>query len=96
MAARKPLTKIQQDQVREAIRTSQLANRLQAFALEETDAFGNVVDIDPNRLKAIEILLRKTLPDLKAIEHTGEITQNVVSAKPMTAEEWAAEHGGDE
>lgn len=76
MAARKPLTKLQQDQVREAIKTSQLVNRLQAFALGklETDVGSGEdkpLELDSLRVKAIEILLRKTLPDLQAIQHTG-------------------------
>lgn len=66
MAARINLR--QQDQVREAIRTTQLVKRLQFFALGEKDEAGNVVDIDAGRLKAIEVLLRKSLPDLSSVE----------------------------
>lgn len=33
-------------------------------------------------------LLRKTLPDLSAIEHSGEIKNRDVSDQPLTAEEW--------
>ena len=78
MAATKgKLTKSQQDNVREAIRTTQLVKRLQCFALEEKDDAGNDVEIDGNRLRAIETLLRKTVPDLKAIEHSGNPDQPV-------------------
>lgn len=66
MAARINLR--QQDQVREAIRTTQLVKRLQFFALREKDEAGNDVDIDAGRLKAIEVLLRKSLPDLSSVE----------------------------
>lgn len=63
MAARKVKpTKIQQEQTRAAIQTTQLVKRLQDFALEEKD-----IEIDPQRLKAIEILLRKSLPDLQSV-----------------------------
>lgn len=55
-------TKLQQDQTRAAIQTTQLVKRLQSFALELND-----VEIDPQRLKAIEILLRKSLPDLQSV-----------------------------
>lgn len=55
-------TKLQQDQTRAAIQTTQLVKRLQNFALEKND-----VEIDPQRLKAIEILLRKSLPDLQSV-----------------------------
>jgi hypothetical protein len=65
MAARTNLR--QQDQTRAAIQTSQLVNRLQDFALAKDG-----VDIDPNRLRAIEILLRKSLPDLSTVTHTGD------------------------
>lgn len=61
MAARTNLR--QQDNTRAAIQTSQLINRLQSFALAAPD-----VEIDMPRLKAIEILLRKALPDLSATE----------------------------
>lgn len=62
----------QQDQVREAIRTTQLVKRLQFFALAEKDEAGNVVDLDPNRIRAIEVLLKKSLPDLSSVELTGD------------------------
>lgn len=57
----------QQDQTRAAIQTSQLINRLQRFALGEND-----VEIDAGRLKAIEILLRKSLPDLSSVTVGGD------------------------
>jgi hypothetical protein len=58
MAAR--MRKTHQDDVRAKIQTSQLANRL-------TDhAFGKV-ELSPTQVRAIEVLLKKTLPDLQAI-----------------------------
>lgn len=65
MAARTNLR--QQDQTRAAIQTSQLVNRLQDFALAKEG-----VEIDAGRLKAIEVLLRKSLPDLSSVELTGD------------------------
>jgi len=59
-------TKLQQDQTRAAIQTTQLVKRLQDFALGEKQ-----IEIDPSRLKAIEILLRKSLPDLQAVTVDG-------------------------
>lgn len=68
MAARKAIpSKEQQDRTRAAIKTSQLVNRLQSFALAEKD-----IDIDSARLKAIEILLRKSLPDLSSVTIGGD------------------------
>ncbi|PAP94003.1 hypothetical protein [Mesorhizobium wenxiniae] len=64
MAARLNLR--QQDQTRSAIQTSQLVNRLQSYAL------GEIAEIETGRLKAIEILLRKTLPDLSAVTLAGD------------------------
>lgn len=37
-------------------------------------------------------LLRKVLPDLQAIEHSGEVTNHIVSSKPMTPDQWAKQH----
>ena len=71
----------QQEQTRSAIQTSQLINRLQNYAL---NAEG--VDIDTGRLKAIEILLRKSLPDLQAITLDGDIKGTV---------ELVVRYGGD-
>ena len=70
MAARTNLR--QQEQTRAAIQTTQLVKRLQCFALHENDEAGNVVEIDANRLRAIEVLLRKSLPDLSSVELTGD------------------------
>ncbi|MEO9648812.1 MAG: hypothetical protein ABJI43_10930 [Roseobacter sp.] len=62
-----------QRKTREAIKTSQLVNRLQGFALEGKDGrTGDKIEIDGARLKAIEILLRKSLPDLSAVTISGD------------------------
>jgi hypothetical protein len=67
MAARKAVPSLeQQERTRAAIQTSQLVNRLQDFALGVEG-----VDVDSGRLKAIEILLRKSLPDLQAVTISG-------------------------
>ena len=71
MAARLNLR--QQEQTRSAIQTSQLINRLQNFALGQEG-----VDIDASRLKAIEILLRKSLPDLSSVTLSGDSEQPLV------------------
>ena len=68
MAIRKRLSHDQK--TREKIQTSQLINRL------HDNAFGKI-DLTPSQIKSIEILLKKALPDLQAIEHTGEVEQNV-------------------
>lgn len=63
MAAR--MNKLHQEDVRAKIQASQLINVLQKHALE------GMKDFDPTRMKAIEILLKKSLPDLSSVEVTG-------------------------
>lgn len=60
MAAR--LRKTHQEDVRLKIQASQLINVLQKYALGESKD-----EIPMGRLKAIEVLLRKSLPDLSAV-----------------------------
>lgn len=74
MAARTATpSKEQQERTRAAIKTSQLINRLQDFALGAKDPkTEDPIEIDSNRLRAIEILLRKSLPDLANIQHSGD------------------------
>ncbi len=63
----------QDTRTRSAIRTSQLVNRLQSFALGENDPqTGKPVNMDPTRVKAAIALLKKTLPDLNATTLSGE------------------------
>ena len=67
------LNKAHQDDVRLKIKTSQLVNRLQDFVLGESDPkTGELIEIDAPRLKAIEILLRKSLPDLSSVTLQGD------------------------
>lgn len=57
--------KLHQDDVRAKIQAGQLIKTLQDHALGVTD------ELPPTRLKAIEILLRKSIADLSAVEVTG-------------------------
>jgi hypothetical protein len=62
------IRKIRHDEeTRAKIQASQLVNRLTNHALGE-------VELSPTQVRAIEILLKKTLPDLSAVEHSGEMT----------------------
>lgn len=74
MAARTATpSKEQQERTRAAIKTSQLINRLQDFALGGKDPkTDQTIEIDSGRLKAIEILLRKSLPDLASVSIGGD------------------------
>ena len=69
MAAR--LRTHHQDEIRTKIQASQLINVLTNHALGKTD-------MEPSRIKAIEILLRKSLPDLQAITLDGNLTVSAV------------------
>jgi hypothetical protein len=56
------------DETRKKIQTSQLINRL-------TDhAFGKV-ELDNSQVRSIEILLKKSLPDLAQMTHMGDADQ---------------------
>lgn len=50
------------ENVREKIKTSMLANRLSQHALAKEPI------LDATQVKAIEVLLRKTMPDLQSME----------------------------
>ena len=52
--------------VRQRIQTSQIMNRLQDHILGK-------VELSATQIRAAEILLRKTLPDQTAIQHSGTI-----------------------
>ena len=66
MAARKQLW--HPDEVRQRIQASQLLNRLHDHAFGE-------IDLTPQQVRSIEILLKKALPDLAAIEVSGDAEQ---------------------
>jgi hypothetical protein len=64
--AGRPIGKLHQDDIRKKIQASQLINVLQDHALT------GVGEITPTRMKAIEILLRKSIPDLSSVEISGD------------------------
>lgn len=59
------------DRTREKIRTTQLLNRLQNHIFSDDPK----ARLDQTQIKAIEILLRKSMPDLSAVE--GSMTMAV-------------------
>lgn len=63
MAARTRKTTLS-DSWKEKIQTSMLINRLNSHVFDN-------VEISPTQMRAIEILLKKVAPDLKAVEVTG-------------------------
>ena len=73
------------DETRAKIKASQLVNRLTDHALGK-------VGMTASQVTAALGLLKKALPDLAAIEHSGEVKQTfAVSPEMPTMEEWEAE-----
>jgi hypothetical protein len=72
------LRKRHQEEIRTKIQTSQLVNVLQNHALGLSEN-----EISATRMKAIELLLKKSLPDLSSTEITGDADQPV-SIKVIT------------
>ena len=64
--AGRPINKLHQEDVRKKIQVSQLLNVLQNHAL------GVDEDLSPTRMKAIEILLRKSMPDMASVTISGD------------------------
>jgi len=70
MAARK--RKIQQDeQTKRRIQASQLLNRLELFV-------NNKIELSAAQVQAAKVVIGKSIPDLKAIEHTGTDGKSIV------------------
>lgn len=74
MAAR--LTKRQSNLHRESIRVSMLINRL-------TDHILGKVDLSQTQIRAIEVLLKKAMPDLKAVEVSGDAENPLIFNLPI-------------
>ena len=87
MAARK--NKIRHDEsTRLKIKSSQLANRLQLHAL-------GGCDMSSTQVRAAEILLRKTTPDLSQVESNSTVEHRYVARVPdkaATVEQWQQQH----
>jgi hypothetical protein len=67
--AGRPINKLHQEDVRKKIQVSQLLNVLQNHALGVSE------DLSPTRMKAIEILLRKSMPDMASVTVSGDSDQ---------------------
>ena len=66
------------ENTRERIRTTMLVKRLEEHILSREPI------LDATQVRAIEILLRKTLPDLQAVTLQGELEHNVRLAVTLT------------
>ena len=87
MAAR--TVKIRHDEeTRAKIQATQLINRLQNHALGKND-------MSATQIRAAEIVLKKTLPDLTAAENKTEVTHRYVADVPAVSEsveKWQQQH----
>lgn len=63
--AGRPLGRRHQDEVRTKIQASQIINRLYS-------AFQGEIELSSTQVNIAKALLDKALPDLKAIEHSGD------------------------
>ena len=81
-----------QEALRRRLRGTQFIRRLKEIA-------DRVLEVEAGQVPALRLqadiymrLLGKVLPDLKAIEHSGQIERPAdVSDKPMSAADWAAQ-----
>jgi len=77
--AGRPMNKLHQNDVRAKIQASHLLNILH-------DCANGVEELKPDRMKAIEILLRKSLPDLSAVEISGDQENPVMTVNKVVYE----------
>lgn len=87
MAAR--ITKIRHDdETRAKIKAGNIINRL-------TKLINGEVRMEPHAVTAALGLLRKALPDLTSVEHSGEVTKTYVIRAPAPVAdmtEWRKQH----
>ena len=82
MAAR--TRKIWHDEtIRQKIKVGLLVKRLQ-------DHTHGIVEMSQTQVRAAEILLRKAIPDLAAIEHSGDVQQSYVVRMPAAVADLGA------
>jgi hypothetical protein len=76
------------ERTKEKIQTTQLINRLQNHALGK-------VEMTPTQVRAAEILLKKTTPDLSSAENKTEVLHRYVARVPQKAADaksWQEQH----
>jgi hypothetical protein len=90
MAPRNKRVPFHSDETRAKIKATQLINRLQAHVFDG-------LKLEMSQIRAIEILLRKCIPDLTSTTITGDMTHRyVVELPPMLSrEEWEKKYSID-
>jgi hypothetical protein len=78
------------DAARAKIRTAWLINRLQ-------DHVKGKIKLELSQVRAIGVLLRKTVPDLTSTEITGEVNVRYVAhlPEPISRAAWLEKYSGD-
>lgn len=82
-----------QREIREKIQASNLLAFLQKFVETGKDAQQN--EVNPARVTAALGLLKKCIPDLSSVEHSGEVEHRYVAEVPAVipdADEWSKQH----
>jgi hypothetical protein len=69
----RPMNKLHQEDVRKKIQVGQLIKVLENHALSDDEK-----ELSQSRIKAIQILLNKSLPDLSSMQLTGDDDKPVV------------------
>jgi hypothetical protein len=83
------------DETRQKIKADRIIERLTCFFLGEADRTGLVPNLTQPQVNVGLGLLKKIVPDLQAVQHSGEITTSYVARVPVTAttaEQWEQKH----
>ena len=76
----RPMGKLHQDDIRKKIQVSLLIKKLEDHALSSDDE----AEISNSKMRAIQILLGKALPDLSSIQISGDDNQPLVIENNVT------------
>lgn len=76
----RPMGKLHQDDIRKKIQVSLLIKKLEDHALSSDDE----AEISNSKMRAIQILLGKALPDLSSIQISGDDNQPLVIEQNVT------------
>jgi hypothetical protein len=79
-----------QDRLRAYIRTEMILDRFQrAFFREPLEGYSEPVELSDRQIALGKELLAKSLPNLTAVEFTGDTAPRVISAEAMDEAAWA-------
>lgn len=81
-----------QKAVRVKLRAAQFVRRMKEIAAKAETAEASVIPALRLQADIYTRLLAKCLPDLKSVEHSGEIRRRDVSNEPLTDEQWQEQY----